>query len=244
MIELLQQVGFSKYEAEAYAALLAADSLTGYELGKRSAVPLSRSYEILERLVQRGLALSQPGDPPRYRAEAPAALLARLRAEHTATLTALEAALTALTETTAVAEFWVVRGRAHILRRMQAMCAGAARSVAIAAPHDALEAIRGPLADARARGCRIGDFPDITDSTSVVLLLVDGQDALLGALAPEATCQVVVSAHPALVSVLTRLAIWPETAVSVPAAPGADWLRWEDEKRRRLLRLPGDHRAA
>ena len=61
----------NKYEAEAYAALLRHGQLTGYELGKRSEVPLSRSYEVLERLVGKGLALVQPGDPPRYAAEAP-----------------------------------------------------------------------------------------------------------------------------------------------------------------------------
>ena len=54
MIDLLQRVGLNKYEAEAYAALLRYGPLTGYELGKRSEVPLSRSYEILERLVAKG----------------------------------------------------------------------------------------------------------------------------------------------------------------------------------------------
>ena len=42
--------------------------MTGYELGKHSAVPLSRSYEVLERLNQKGLALVQPGNVPRYAA--------------------------------------------------------------------------------------------------------------------------------------------------------------------------------
>ena len=69
-VELLQRVGLNKYEAEAYFALLADGPLTGYELGKRSSVPLSKSYETLERLTRRGLALVQPGDPPRYRPSA------------------------------------------------------------------------------------------------------------------------------------------------------------------------------
>ena len=60
-IELLQRVGLSKYEAEAYYVLLLQGPLTGYELGKRSGVPLSKSYEVLERLTRRGLAFVQPG---------------------------------------------------------------------------------------------------------------------------------------------------------------------------------------
>ena len=35
-VELLQRVGLSKYEAEAYYVLLLQGPLTGYELGKRS----------------------------------------------------------------------------------------------------------------------------------------------------------------------------------------------------------------
>ena len=89
MIDLLQQVGLNKYEAEAYAALLRHGPLTGYELGKRSEVPLSRSYEILERLATKGLALVQPGDPPRYTAEPPEQFIDRTRAATTTTLDAL-----------------------------------------------------------------------------------------------------------------------------------------------------------
>src|SRR6476620_3438889 len=94
--ELLQQIGLNKYEAEAYTALLTEGPLTGYELGKRSAVPLSRSYEILERLTQKGLALMQPGDPPHYAAEAPKQFLDRMRTSTTATLDALASALAEL----------------------------------------------------------------------------------------------------------------------------------------------------
>jgi len=54
---------------------LVAGPLTGYELGKRSPVPLSPSYETLERLTRRGFALVEPGEPLRY-AAAPLAQLA------------------------------------------------------------------------------------------------------------------------------------------------------------------------
>src|SRR5579859_3438973 len=94
--ELLQQIGLNKYEAEAYYTLLCEGHLTGYELGKRSQVPLSRSYEILERLTQKGLALLQPGDPPRYTATNPDIFLGRVRTNMVETLDALATALAAL----------------------------------------------------------------------------------------------------------------------------------------------------
>ncbi len=116
-VEQLQQVGLNKYEAEAYYTLLAEGPLTGYELGKRSQVPLSRSYEILERLTQKGLALVQPGDPPRYSAEDPGRFLGQVRQTMTQTLDTLAVSLAALTDSRSEDEFWVLRGQQHVLAR-------------------------------------------------------------------------------------------------------------------------------
>src|SRR5258706_11142279 len=131
VVDLLQQVGFNKYEAEAYPALLQHGPLTGYELGKRSTVPLSRSYEILERLTTKGLALVQPGDPPRYAAEAPEHFLGRTRTATLATLEALAQALADLTQPHIPEGFWVVRGREPILAHARALIATAQRTIAV-----------------------------------------------------------------------------------------------------------------
>src|SRR5437773_3504867 len=120
-IELLQQIGLNKYEAEAYYALLAHGPLTGYELGKRSPVPLSRSYEILERLMEKGLALVQPGDPPRYMAQDYQQFLAQVRSTMESTLGALTTSLAAMPMDASVNEFWVLRKRQNILAQAQAM---------------------------------------------------------------------------------------------------------------------------
>src|SRR5215469_8121657 len=99
-VEQLQQVGLNKYEAEAYYTLLAEGPLTGYELGKRSQVPLSRSYEVLERLTKKGLALVQPGDPPRYIAEDPDRFLGHVRLRMTRTIDSLASSLATLAHST------------------------------------------------------------------------------------------------------------------------------------------------
>src|SRR5438270_2490798 len=152
-IELLQQIGLNKYEAEAYYALLAEGPLTGYELGKRSQVPLSRSYEILERLTQKGLALLQPGEPPRYLAENPEQFLGQVRATMTERLDTLASSLAALAQPDSAGEFWVLRGRDPILNRVRAMIAGAQRTVDLSLATGEEEEVRGMLALSRARGC-------------------------------------------------------------------------------------------
>src|SRR5690349_1904560 len=152
MVDLLQQVGLNKYEAEAYAALLRHGPLTGYELGKRSDVPLSRSYEILERLAAKGLALVQPGDPPRYMAEPPEQFLSRTRAATTATLDALARALADAGPSAIPEGFWVVRGQPHILEHANTCIARAQRSLALLIAPAQRAHLAEALAQARQRG--------------------------------------------------------------------------------------------
>jgi HTH-type transcriptional regulator, sugar sensing transcriptional regulator len=239
-IDLLQQAGLNKYEAEAYHALLRYGAMTGYELGKRSGVPLSRSYEVLERLVERGMALVQPGDPPRYAAEAPEQFVARTRAAATRTLDALAAALTETARPRASGDFWVLRGRAAILARAQTIVASTIRDVALSSALLATPDLEDALANARARGCRV---VEAAIGPAAALLVADEREALSGTFDPADTCQAVVSTNSGFVAALTR-AVTPRMVV-LPAqrAEAAtrgevrplDWLDWEERKQRGLL---------
>jgi hypothetical protein len=260
-VDLFQRVGLNKYEAEAYVALLADGPLTGYELGKRSNVPLSKSYETLEKLTRRGLALVQPGDPPRYLAERPDRILAQSRADHEAVLTALEAALADVRRADPADDFWVIRGRANVLTGALALIAEATDEVGIGqTAGDDLADLAGALAAARARGCRVSVRPlepprDRSERPDLLLVLADGHQALVGTLSPIASCQAVVSANPALVSAIrgawTDREAWRDRSavrLAEPVAPanerGLDWLAWEDRKHERLRRAGQGGRVA
>jgi len=256
VVELLQQIGLNKYEAEAYYTLLSQEPLTGYELGKRSQVPLSRSYEILERLTQKGLALVQPGDPPRYTAEKPARFLEQVRGTMLATLDELESSLATLPHSDTSNEFWVLRGRQHILARVKALIAEAQKMIYLNLPaHDEPE-VADLLSRARARGCSVFR-PTTTDADNtddeLLLLLVDDREALIGLLAPAETCQAVVSANEALVVTLRGyfanqvLARIPATSILNETRQQNDqlaWLAWEDRKQRRLWSVKTGNRSA
>lgn len=257
-VELLQRVGLNKYEAEAYVALLADGPLTGYELGKRSAVPLSKSYETLERLTRRGLALVQPGDPPRYAAEQPGRFVAQTRADQESVLTALASALAGVQRADPADDFWVVRGRENVLARARALIQEARGEILIGfnGGGDALvEAIDG----ARARGCRVTArrFDDSV-GPELIALLADDREALVGTLTPASQCQAVTSANPALAhsvgaALCSLLAATPVRPVQVPGPAGAtgpgaergtDWLDWEARKQQRLWRSQQGRRLA
>lgn len=257
-VELLQRVGLNKYEAEAYVALLADGPLTGYELGKRSAVPLSKAYETLERLTRRGLALIQPGDPPRYTAERPERFLAQTRAEQESVLDALASALAGVRRADPADDFWVVRSRVNVLARACALIDEARREVLIGlsgADDALLEAIDG----ARGRGCRVtARRLDDSAGPELIALLADDREALVGTLTPASQCQAVTSANPALAlsvgaALRSLLAANPVRPVQVPGPVGAtgpgaergtDWLDWEARKQQRLWRSQQGRRLA
>jgi sugar-specific transcriptional regulator TrmB len=54
----LMELGFSEYEAKAYLGLLQASPANAYEVGKVSGIPSSKIYQVLARLVERGVVLA------------------------------------------------------------------------------------------------------------------------------------------------------------------------------------------
>lgn len=57
LVDQLMTLGFTRYEAQAYLALLRGNPLTGYEVAKVSGVPRANVYEVLARLEERGAAM-------------------------------------------------------------------------------------------------------------------------------------------------------------------------------------------
>lgn len=255
LVELLQQLGFNKYEAEAYSTLLTQGPLTGYELGKLSHVPLSRSYEILERLAQKGLALVQPGNPVRYRAQEPQQFLAQLRSTMEGQLDALAASLTALASPDTTGDYWVVRGRQHIIAQARAMIAAAQHTLELTLPAACDAELADALADAQQRGCHIfrSSPPQVAPGGDICLLLVDRREALSGTLSPADSCQATVSGNKALLAALRGYFAYQQSGRNAaPAAAFAarrqedrpDWLAWEESKQRRLWRMTAEDHVA
>ena len=96
VIEELQHLGMSGYEAKAYVALVAAGTpLNGYEVAKHSGVPRSTVYETLGKLVGRGAAYEvRAGEASvGYISLPPNALLDRMRREFDRSIDTLRSAL-------------------------------------------------------------------------------------------------------------------------------------------------------
>jgi len=246
--DLLQQLGLNKYEADGYYTLLSEGPLTGYELGKRSSIPLSRGYDVLERLHARGLALRQPGDPPRYAAQDYRRFLAEWRASSDQTLDALAAALATIGHALPEHDFWVLRGRQAILHWLRDSIATAQRSVDLLIPTAfASLAAHTPRATHTVRRLIVKPAPN--DQPQLVLALIDDHTALAGMLDPEGHCQAVLGGNPALLAAVWTYFAAPQSVAPnpiqpAPSAQDTDWVAWEARKQRRLWTNAGHARSA
>ncbi len=79
-LQRLTAVGFSRYEAAVFLALLGHAESTAVEVAERAAVPRQRIYDVLESLRAKGLITVRMGRPARHSACAPAIALPRLLA--------------------------------------------------------------------------------------------------------------------------------------------------------------------
>ena len=64
--DYLEKLGFSQNEAKVYITLLRNKRLNGYEIAKLSGVSRSLVYEVVNRLVGKGILLRLEGEPNYY----------------------------------------------------------------------------------------------------------------------------------------------------------------------------------
>ncbi len=71
VVSHLMKLGLTEYEAKAYIAAVALGEGTIKEISEESKVPRSRAYDVMERLVQKGLVEAGSSSPRCYRANEP-----------------------------------------------------------------------------------------------------------------------------------------------------------------------------
>jgi sugar-specific transcriptional regulator TrmB len=90
IIEQMEALGFSLYEAKTYCALLQKSPLNGHEASRLAGIPPSKIYETLQRLHQKGAVLVYESEPVMYAPTPYKDLLANIRADIDQTVHALE----------------------------------------------------------------------------------------------------------------------------------------------------------
>ncbi len=120
ILDWMQSLGFSQYEAKVYLALLQQPDVTGYELAKNSGVPASKIYAILNKLIAREVVQAIDSEPKKYIPQPPDDILSRMRGDYLETIDLLSEKLDQLYNHSDTSDdhIWNLTGRNSILRRI------------------------------------------------------------------------------------------------------------------------------
>src|SRR5262245_32189661 len=153
---LLQQLGFSEYEARAYLALLQRNPLNGYELAKVSGIPRANIYAVLQKLEERGAAvrLDLPNGT-RYGPTPPAELTKRMAARFEQSLSALQPALEKLTTPAEQEYVWNIRGYATLLEHAHRLVDASQERLLVAVGRPEASALANAVDQAALRGVAV-----------------------------------------------------------------------------------------
>jgi DNA-binding MarR family transcriptional regulator len=220
-VELLQELGFSPYEAKAYVALLQDAPLNGYELARKSGIPRANVYAVLQKLEERGavLRLDSPAGV-RYSPVAPEDLAARLQSRFQNALDSAGSALKEITSRIEPAPVLNTHGYPALLEHALNLVDGSEKQLLLAVWPQEAQALSASVQKAQERhvatttlclaGCaqecgacrgNIFRYPFYGDQRARWLVVVpDGEAMLAGEIGPGDQAQAVQTRQAMLVN--------------------------------------------
>jgi len=165
LINKLNQMGFTNYEAKAYLALVKNNPATGYEISNVAHVPRSVIYSTLRKLESRGYVTSVHEKPRRYIPLSPKQLLSRLDSDFSEKMALLREELQDFVEMPETEGFWNIRGYDNMLQICRSNIQEAEELICISGWKREVEELREDLLKARERDVEIiiFSFNDIDD---------------------------------------------------------------------------------
>ena len=126
----LMDIGLSENESRAYLSLLEAHPSTGYEIAKQSGIPSSKVYEVLRKLIQRGMVLElKERGKTRYIPQESRDFIVGYKHKVTGILDSLEDALAGYGSATNAAYIWTYDSFDESIDKVHTMILGAGESV-------------------------------------------------------------------------------------------------------------------
>jgi sugar-specific transcriptional regulator TrmB len=223
LIETLQQLGFTQYEAQCYLGLLRQHPLNGSQLSTVCGVPRSMVYQTLSRLEEKAAVVrlsGKEGEPQQYEPVASKLVIAHLSAQFQATCSHVEDELNTLVKTPAEEVVLDIVGTDNILRRTALLVRQAQQRLSLMGGSPELAALEPDLKAAITRGVStrivsIGAAPavagqvvaflgeNVSAPTRFLMLIADSAPALIATLPPEANATAVLTNNQILVRLLT-----------------------------------------
>jgi len=157
IIDLMQTLGFSQYEAQVYLALLQQAQVTGYELARLSGVPASKIYAILNKLIAREVVLVMDSEPKKYVPVPPQDVLSRFKGNYLHAVQSLQDTLEPIyaQERTDSNYIWNISGRNLIIRKVNDFITATQQKLYLSVWDEEADEISPALNEACNRGVRI-----------------------------------------------------------------------------------------
>ena len=157
VLQHLKALGFTVYEAKAYVALLKEPHATGYEVAKRSGIPASKIYEVLNKLQEREVIQVLGSDPRRYVPFPPEEILKKLKADFLHSVTYLEEKLSEMYRRDGYEQhyIWNISGEENIFRKLEELISSAEKEIYISIWAEELERLHTTLEAREQAGVKI-----------------------------------------------------------------------------------------
>ncbi len=221
LTQAMKRLGFTANESRAYLALLQKHPATGYEMATASGVPRSAIYNVLRSLERQGLVNVVQEKPARYVPVPPERLFHLLESRFARDLAEVKARIETLARTQDEVVTWTVQGYTQMLDECRRLVGGARRVVMASLWQREAVALKDWLVAAPERGVEVVlfSFNPLPEGLGTqlsynipeaelesywshrIILIVDGEQVLLGGAEDTADNRVVVSREEPLVEV-------------------------------------------
>lgn len=154
IIEQMKQLGLTEYEVKAYLALLEEHPVNGYVLSKKSGVPRSRIYEVLDGLTKKQVVFEKEAMKSTvYYPLEPALLLKKLRGDFEKVIGSVDDYTNKLyNKDTTDVEPKILRGREQILSMIRLLIGEAKHRIALSVWDEELILLKEAIDGAVERG--------------------------------------------------------------------------------------------
>ncbi len=223
LIETLQRLGFSQYEAQCYLGLLRQHPLNGSQLSTVCGVPRSMVYQTLNRLEEKAAVVrlsGEEGEPQQYEPVAPKQVIAHLSARFQATCEHLEEELDALIVSSPAEIVLNIVGTEDILQRAAILVRQARQRISLMGGSAELATLEPDLNAAVARGVSarivsVGSAPavagqvvtflggNVSAPTRFLMVISDSAPVLIATFPPDTRASAVLTENQILARLLS-----------------------------------------
>lgn len=154
----MTSLGFTLYEAKAYICLLQNFPATRYEISKKSGVPRSAIYDVIQRLENFGAVNAISSKPEKYVPLRPERFVELLENRYKSQISEFYDSVSELEVEIETENLWNITGYANMILKAKEMIKAATKEVYLSTWDREIQALKDELNDAVNRGVKVVIF--------------------------------------------------------------------------------------